>query len=227
MIEKSNDTFIYWTRRFIPLFLNYIYYRFFKSIEPLKFQGKDYKYFYRWYNYTWINERAVEIPIVCKLINEYKDFELLEIGNVLSHYFDLKNHDIVDKYEKAEGVINQDVIDYQPSKKYDIIVSISTLEHVGWDEKPKDPNKIFKAIENLKNCLVAGGKLVVTMPIGENPYLDKFLETGELKFNENYYLKRISLDNKWIDLGSDFYKAKYNHPYPAANVIFVGIHHKE
>ena len=45
--------------------------------------------------------------------------ELLEIGNVLSHYFKW-DHDVVDKYEKVEGVINEDVVDFRPSKKYDI-----------------------------------------------------------------------------------------------------------
>ncbi len=216
----------YWTTVFIPLYLRFIYYRLFKSIKTFKFQGEYYKYFYRWYNTTWKNERAVEIPIVCKLINEYKNFELLEIGNVLSHYFEL-NHDVIDKYEKAEGVINQDVVDFHPSKKYDLIVSISTLEHVGWDETPKDPNKIFPTLKNLKTCLVRGGKLIVTIPIGQNPFLDKFLEKGKIKFTENYYLKRISSENEWFELGSNFSKAKYNHPFPSANVLFLGIYQKE
>ena len=51
------------------------------------------------------------------------------------------------------------------------IVSISTLEHVGWDENTKDPDKIFQAIKNLKSYLVPRGKLIVTMPIGYNPCL--------------------------------------------------------
>ena len=91
----------------------------FKSIKPLEFKGEEYKYFYHHHNTNSNNERAVEIPIVCKLMNEYKYFELLEIGNVLSHYFNL-DHDVVDKYEKAEGVINEDVVDFHPSKKYDL-----------------------------------------------------------------------------------------------------------
>ena len=36
--------------------------------------------------------------------------------------------------------------------KYDLIVTISTLEHVGWDEEPRDPSKVLRAIENLKSC---------------------------------------------------------------------------
>lgn len=116
------------------------------------FQGKKYKYFYHRYNRTWTNERAVEIPIIREIWKENKGKEVLEIGNVLSHYFSV-NHDIVDKYEKAKSIINEDVVNLKPSKKYDLIISISTLEHVGFDEEPKEPEKILRAIENLKNLL--------------------------------------------------------------------------
>lgn len=217
--------YYYWLTVTVPLYFRTVYYRLFKS-KTFDFQGESYKYFYHWYNTTWKNERAIEIPIVSKLINDYRNNDFLEIGNVLSHYFKL-NHVVVDKYEKAKGVINQDVVDFTPSKKYDLIVSISTLEHVGWDEVPKDPEKIIPAVKNLKKCLVKGGKLVVTMPIGENPFLDKLLETGELKFNDKYYLKRLSLENDWIEIGPNFHKAEYNHPFPGANVLFLGIYHKE
>jgi hypothetical protein len=215
----------YWTTIFIPSYLRFCYYRIFKSIKPLKFQGKSYRYFYHWYNTTWNNERAVEIPIICKFIEEYKNHEILEIGNVLPHYFKF-NHDVVDKYEKADGVINQDVADFKPSKRYDLIISISTLEHVGWDENPRDPNKIFPALENLKNCLIPGGKLVVTIPMGLNPVLDKFLETGAIKFTENYYLKRINKENEWVELTSTYCGGKFGRPFTAANVLFLGIYHK-
>lgn len=215
----------YWTTIFIPSYLRFCYYRIFKSIKPLKFQEKSYQYFYHWYNATWNNERAIEIPIICKFVEEYRNYEILEIGNVLSHYFKF-SHDIVDKYEKAEGVINQDVVDFKPSKQYDLIISISTLEHVGWDENPRDPNKIFPALENLKNCLIPGGKLVVTIPIGLNPVLDKFLETGTIKFTENYYLKRISKENEWVELTSTFCSGKFDHPFTAANVLFLGVYLK-
>ena len=71
--------------------------------------------------------------------------KILEVGNILSHYFSV-NHDIVDKYEKDVDVINQDIIDYHPNKKYDLIVSISSLEHVGEDETPREPKKILYAL---------------------------------------------------------------------------------
>jgi hypothetical protein len=54
-------------------------------------------------------------------------------------------------------------------------VSISTLEHVGWDEMTREPMKILKAIENLKNLTNPKGKIVVTLPLGYNPELDRLL----------------------------------------------------
>lgn len=102
-------------------------------------------------------------------MKKYKGRKILEVGNVLSHYFPV-NHDIVDKYEKADGVINQDVIDFYPSKRYDLIISISTLEHVGWDENLRDhkilrdPMKVLHAIENLKRLLAPEGKWLSPYP---------------------------------------------------------------
>ncbi len=102
----------YWTTVFIPSYLRFNYYKIFDPLKTFEFQGNTYKYFYHWYNTTWNNERAVEIPIVCKIINENIEDNILEIGNVLSHYFNIE-HDIVDKYEKADGVINRGCCRFQ------------------------------------------------------------------------------------------------------------------
>ncbi|WP_048191101.1 hypothetical protein [Methanobacterium sp. SMA-27] len=222
----TNNTWIRFLFCVIPYYpLRYKYYRFFVKDNTFKFQGHNYKYFNHSYNTTWNNERAVEIPIICKFISENNGNNILEIGNVLSHYF-IIDHDILDKYEKAEGVINEDVVNFQTSKKYKLIVSISTLEHVGWDENPRDPEKIFEAFENLKKSLFNGGKLVVTLPIGQNPILDRYIETAQIRFNENYYLKRISQTNNWTEIKSGFYNAKYNSPFPMANIVFIGVYQK-
>lgn len=128
------------------IILPYFYCKIFKSLNKFTFKGEKYKYFCHRYNDSWGNERSIEVPIVKKIINNYHCEEILELGNVLSHYFKIC-HDVVDKYEKGEGVINQDVVDYNPFKKYKLIISISTLEHVGWDEEPRDPKKSFLCVE--------------------------------------------------------------------------------
>ena len=142
---------------------------------------------------------------------------------MLSHYF-LGNHDVIDKYEKWPGVTNVDVADYRVSLKYDLIVSISTIEHVGWDEQAHDPTIIIRAIRNLKSSLAPKGKLVLTLPVGYNMDLDRLLDGQNLGFSEKRCLKRISKDNRWVEVPwEDIRCSRYGRPFPAANGLIVGI----
>jgi len=206
----------------------YNYYRIFKSWRKLRFQQKEYKYFYHKYNTTWRNERVVEIPVVWDIVKTCKE-NILEVGNVLSHYFAV-NHVIVDKYEKAEGVITEDVTEIRLPQKYDLIVSISTLEHVGWDENQSDHKilheheKIIHAIAKLKEHLNPKGKIVVTLPLGYNPDLDALLKNGKIRFDRLFCLKRISRDNRWIETDwKNVEDSKFNSPFAFANGLVIGV----
>ncbi len=201
---------------------NHFFYKSFKT-RTFKFNGKKYQYFYGMYNFTYFGERCVEIPIIKRFIDE-ENGNILEIGNVLSHYFPI-NHDVLDKYEKGPNVINQDIVNFSPTKKYDLICSISTIEHVGWDEKVKNPEKIILALQNIKDLLNQQCLAVITLPIGYNPYLDEILKAQRKKlFNRIYCLKRISKDNKWKEVTfKNIQQAKFNYPYPFANAILIGI----
>lgn len=169
--------------------------RFVKN-ETFRFDGKDYRYFYHAYNHTWVNERAAEVPIVLEAVKN-ESGEVLEIGNVLKHYYSLP-HDVLDKYEVGKGIINQDVVDCKLKKKYDLIISISTMEHVGWDETIKDENKIPRALDHLRKYLKPGGRMIVTVPIRYNPFLDKHLENGKF-FSRAVFLRR-GMFNTWREL---------------------------
>jgi 2-polyprenyl-3-methyl-5-hydroxy-6-metoxy-1,4-benzoquinol methylase len=159
-----------------------------------------------------------------EIIKKNHGKKILEIGNVLSHYYNFE-HVIVDKYEIANGVINQDVVDFKSTEKYDLIVSISTLEHVGWDETPRDDMKIIRAIENLKSLVKPnGGMIVVTFPLGYNFALDKLLKDKAIQFTEQYYFVRISKGNEWKEASwKDVQNAKYGKPFPFANALVIGI----
>jgi len=209
----------------------YYYYKIFKSMETFTFEGGTYNYFYHKYNTTWRNERSVEIPIIWKIVKGHHNQQkrILEIGNVLSYYFDV-NHTIVDKYEKVEGVINEDVVNFQSPKKYDLIVGISTLEHIGWDmgDRPRNPMKILQAIENLKSYLASSGKMVVTLPLGYNRIMDKLLNNSKIKFTKQYYLKRISRNNKWKEVDwNECRGVKYDFLHHSARVLIIGVYFKK
>lgn len=167
--------------------------------KTFHFDGKGYEYLYHPYNRTWKNERGVEIPIFRELLLQYEGKRVLEVGNVLSHYFPIQ-HEVVDKYEVSFGVINQDIIEFVPQRPYDLIVSISTLEHVGWDEQPREPSKLLQVMNHLRStCLAPSGKLVTSLPIGYNQYFDDLLNRGKSPFTSQHFLKRISKQNYWIE----------------------------
>jgi len=191
------------------------------------FRGKRYPYCYKFKNFTWITERTVEVPVVLPYLREAyaEKKKVLEIGEVLRQFSEFKGHDILDKYEYKKGVINKDIVDFKPDGKYDLIVSVSTIEHVGWDQPEEpDPEKIPRALELVKSWLAPQGIAVITMPIGYNTELDKRLRAGSLPFSEEYFLKRISRGNQWEETTrDDAFSKKYGSTFHAANAIIVGI----
>jgi len=202
----------------------FIFYKKIKRQNTFLFRGNKYYYFCSLPNSTWLNERSVEIPIVMEMVKKYHCRRILEIGNVLSNYLSFE-HDIVDKYEIKSGIINQDVTEFKSTEKYDLIVSISTLEHVGWDETLRDDMKIPRAIENLKSLVrPEGGLIIVTLPIGYNLAMDRLLEERIIQFTEQYHLVRLSKGNEWKEVSWKVVQgAKYGSPFPAANGLVVGI----
>jgi SAM-dependent methyltransferase len=126
---------------------------------------------------TWTTERAVELPVARHMLERYAGRRVLEVGNVLSHYGPVE-HEVVDKYERGAGVANVDVLDLPPGPEYDLVLSVSTLEHVGRDEEPRDPERAVAALEHLRRLLRPDGVLFATVPVGYNPELDRALAEG-------------------------------------------------
>jgi len=196
-----------------------------RRLRPGKFNfaGSEYRYFVHAYNETWRNERAVELPIVLRALDEHHGARVLEIGNVLAHY-GRGGHDVVDKYEAAPGVRSVDIVELEAPDPYDLVVTISTLEHVGFDEDVRDPDKPRQAVERMAGVLAPGGTLLVTVPLGYNEALDGDLRDGRIAFDELRFLKRVSSDNRWLEVpASEVEGVSYGTPYPWANGLAVGI----
>jgi hypothetical protein len=184
---------------------------------------RELQYFTHPYNATWRNERAVEVPLALEFLKAKSGARsVLEIGNVM-HYYDQFPHTVLDKYEKSPGVINQDIMEFVPKEPFDTILSLSTFEHIGWDEKPKDPPKVGQAIKRLRTMLSSGGSAMVTMPTGYNEFLDAMFARGAEDFDDHFFLKRVSADNRWLQVPwTDIKNCRYDGKYPAANSLFVG-----
>ncbi len=196
--------------------------RLFRSLRLFDVEGRKYHYFFHSYNVTWRHERAIEVPIIRDVMKRYQGKKILEVGNVMSNYFS-SGHDVVDKYDLSLGVIKQDVVDISAVGQYDLVMTVSTLEHVGWDETPKDPQKVLRALEVLRRCLKKSGQGIVTFPIGYNPPMDALFDAGKFAFREALCFKRVSSDNQWQQVQwQDIKGLAYNSPYNDANGLVIG-----
>ena len=143
---------------------------------------------------------------------------------MLAHYIGPVKHTVVDKYEHAQNVLNVDVVEYKPATCFDLILSISTLEHVGYDESQKDPQKFVKAIEHLLTLLSPNGTMLITLPLGHNPQVDQYLTNPHPCCDEVHFMKRVTKSNKWVECSwNDVKDAKYGTPFPMANGIAISI----
>ena len=117
-----------------------------------KFRGGLLPCFYAHYNVTWCNERAVEVPLGRWYLEQVasETGQVLEVGHVLGHY-GKHNHAVLDKYETSAGVINEDITTWQTEERFDLILSISTFEHIGFDDDAAggSADKILAAIAAL------------------------------------------------------------------------------
>jgi SAM-dependent methyltransferase len=195
-----------------------------RNAATFKVGDRTYHYLTHYYNATWRNERAVELPLVQAFLEELvPGARLLEVGNVLSYYVPA-SHTVVDKFEPTPGVVNQDILDFGQPHTFDAVVSISTLEHVGWDETPRDAHRAERALAHMRSLLVEGGRLFLSFPLGYNAALDRLVREDRLGFRRTHYLRRVSADNRWCEVDlSGITGARYGAPYGSANALFVGI----
>lgn len=188
------------------------------------YRGERLLYLADRYNTTWLNERTVEVPIALNHVNDAlaRGGTVLEVGNVLSHY-GLSGHVVVDKYEQAPGVINVDVMDFNPEEKFDLVVSISTVEHIGWDELPREPEKAIEAIEHLRSLVAPGGELVVTIPPGYNEFLDQALHDGRVHFDSVFAMRKRDRSLRWEPVDTAELHCRSWRPVGGTGELLVGV----
>jgi hypothetical protein len=186
-----------------------------------EFQGDWFGYLYHHYNLSWLTERAVEVPIAQELVRRHAGGRVLEVGNVLSHYGPT-DHLVVDKYERAEGVLNRDVLELGDIGACDLIVAISTLEHVGWDERPREPGRALEAVEALRGRLTPRGRMLLTVPVGYNPAFDAALRGGQVALGRVGALRRVGASTAWREVApADVWSAPYDFLLYRANGVLI------
>jgi SAM-dependent methyltransferase len=185
------------------------------------FAGRRYPYQYHRYKWSWLTERAVEVPIAQAVVDRNAGRRVLEVGNVLSHYGP-QDHVIVDKYEQQAGVLNRDVFDLDDLGQFDLIVVVSTIEHVGRDEEPRDPDKAVQALHRIQELLAPGGELLLTVPVGYHDGLDAALSRGEFDFAHTSALRRVG-PTRWVEAApEEVWGLPYDFLLYSARAVFVG-----
>lgn len=188
---------------------------------PLTFHYQEKSLPYNRVPYNNVGERAVEIPIAFDfLLHLPKKDKLLEIGNTLSYYenalsdyLGLKSRRIIDKFERASGVDNVDLMDLPSSEKYDGILSISTVEHIGQGIEPssqsygetglsqRDREAPLKAIAKIYDLLSPGGKALITVPFGkliDGEWYIQFSQEYLQLLTQNYQIPPVAIQTKFL-----------------------------
>lgn len=155
--------------------------------QTFEWGGRELALFDHPYNATITNERAVEIPIAMEFFRRHDDEaglgRVLEVGNVLGHYFEAEHlppdRAVVDAHEIQRGVVNVDVFQAEHAgAPFDTIVSISTFEHVRWDsaytQGGLNPYGPLAALHYVRGLLTPGGKMLATWLWGYNGPLDEW-----------------------------------------------------
>lgn len=188
--------------------------------RDFEYRGEKLQCVYENYNVTWSNERCAEIPIAQWHLVQ-TDGPVLEVGNVLGHYGP-HSHTVIDKFETAPNVINEDITEWQTDQRFALIISISTFEHIGFDDAGGDSKeKIRAAIDACRALLAPDGHLVITVPLGYNPALDELIANDSLAANEAHFLLRHGR-REWSEAPRNQADGtKYGYPFPYANGLWI------
>ena len=170
--------------------------------DSFAYKGNEYSLFEHSFNCgykdTRMTERAIEIPIAERWIQECAD-NIVEVGAVTPYYF--KNKKITEIIDPTD--LHLDVTKHESIFDCDLtnenVLSISTIEHIGTDDYGLDIRDsakagLMKILEESKSCLV-------TFPLGYNIELDEWV-------SENRDYERVSvltrgMNNEWKELKVD------------------------
>jgi glycosyltransferase involved in cell wall biosynthesis len=154
-----------------------------KWSNTFRFKGRN--IYYNRIRFNNPSERCVEVSIGFDFLALLPSkTRILEVGNVLSHYENslseylaIRSRKIIDKFESELGIEQWDLMDMPLAEKYDAIVSISTVEHIGQGVNPigsygetileRDLEAPLQAICKIYELLSAGGKALITVPFGK------------------------------------------------------------
>lgn|SRR5574337_148190 len=185
-----------------------------------KFKNKNFEYFLHRGN----SEKRLEIAIASYYIKEtYKNnHSVIEWGNVMAcNGFEVK-HDIVDI---VEGPIKEDWEFWQPKRHYDLLVSISSLEHINMGDYNQPKTGIDKLIRIGKRISSIAKSALIILPLHYNLEMDQLILNDKKPFDiyEKTYYTRVDVLN-WGEIKKERVGTLgrgYCFPYPYSNEEIV------
>jgi hypothetical protein len=178
---------------------------------------------YEYRRWAWRSERCVEIALGKQALRAHDPGNALEVGNVMP-LVGVGDHTVVDKYEQGPGVRNVDIVNYAPGRLFQLVLSLSTLEHVGWDEQPRDPKKAERALAKLGDLLEPDGAMLVTIPVGFHRQLEQAFIGPDAPFDSVTLFIKTSRRTIWKPRElADLSRIEYGAPYALGNAILVGV----
>ena len=190
----------------------------------VEYRGAPLPLVYARHNVTWANERCVELALARALMAAVRHERLLEVGHVTPHYFQ-GDHLVVDKYEP--GSLQVDILDFESPERFDLILSVSTFEHIAFDEPGAPPAtdavaaKVGAALDRCRSLLAPGGLLAITVPLGYNPALDAMIAHDELGCTRATWYKRVTR-RRWRQVPrAEAVVCSYGSPFAFANAILL------
>lgn len=135
-----------------------------------------------------VGERIVEYPFIFKNIRGLKKGRILDVGCCGSYFItqlaalghevhgiDIRRHPV--KFPKVKTVQGDIRKTTYPNDFFDVVIAISTLEHIGIESKTygirhEDPEGDKKAIREMTRILKPNGKMIVTLPYGKGKRVD-------------------------------------------------------
>ena len=185
---------------------------------------------------SFLDERVVEIPWIVSELKKVKG-NLLDAGSTLNQSYILKsikhlNKIFITTLYPEENYHNNLNVSYTyedlsnlsfKNEYFDIVTSISTLEHINYNNniynygkfkysQKKQKNKLFTVLENLKRVLKKRGTLLITVPYGKKGIYNNMQQFDEIdldkmikflkptKYSIKYY---VAKGKKWSESKSN------------------------
>jgi SAM-dependent methyltransferase len=135
-----------------------------------------------------VNERIIEVPFVfTELAVHKKNLKILDFGcseswlaislaSMGHHVYGIDLRDY--PWQHKNLVFKKQNILALNQKDFDIIIAVSSLEHVGLGAygEGHDENALKQVINKIYKLLKKGGKFILTVPVGK-PFTDRFMRS--------------------------------------------------